>query len=751
MSQSLLISVRFHEGRYHGQQDGFSEALGWPPSPARLFQALVAGAACGAKLDPRDLQAFRWMENLHAPTIASPRIRRGRSVKLFVPNNDLDTVGGDPAQVAKIRAAKHWRPSFFDPRVPLHYLYSFEAGADEAGQICKIAKKLYQLGRTFDIAWAEGQVLSTDSALRLLEQYQGVVRTPRGEGTTPVPHTGTLDSVMLRYSRKRERLQTVVEGRKARQLFSQPPKASFGRVGYDSPPRRLHFELRTASGDFAPRPLAFSAPLIDGLKKSATRRLQDALPEQSALFERMILGRDAGPADLTMRARASRPDIPTNSWRDAGPADLTMRARVIPVPSIGTTHTDPSIRRIVVEAPNECPIQLGDLRWALAGVQPFSPSTGEVWPGALVSTADSRMADRFTRPSKVFRSITPLALPEAPRRRIHASESKKGAERGNEDQHATHALLQALRHAGIRTPPTDVRFQREPFHRRGVPAEEFAAGTRFSKHALWHVEIRFPEPVGGPLVVGNGRYTGLGLLEPVEERREGIAVFNLSIPRPLDQKARQTLLLHLRRALMAVARYETGQVGQLFSGHDLDGRPARTGTHEHVFLSSDVLDDMPGLVRLIVAAPWVCDRSTPAIARKRLEFEKVVHKFTDLRAGSLGRFESLQGAFLQDGDPVIGPALAWISRTPYVSTRHLKKREDPSTSIEANFVGECARRGLPRPKSVQVSSVTVGPHGGRPAAMLKAHFSVAVRGPLMLGRASHLGGGLFHASSSPSH
>ena len=55
MPQSLLIAVRFHEGRYHGQADGFDGDHGWPPSPGRLFQALVAGAARGATLRAEDL------------------------------------------------------------------------------------------------------------------------------------------------------------------------------------------------------------------------------------------------------------------------------------------------------------------------------------------------------------------------------------------------------------------------------------------------------------------------------------------------------------------------------------------------------------------------------------------------------------------------------------------------------------------------------------------------------------------------
>ena len=49
MPRSLLIAVRFPEGRYHGQEDGFNGRDGWPPSPGRLFQALIAAAARGSQ------------------------------------------------------------------------------------------------------------------------------------------------------------------------------------------------------------------------------------------------------------------------------------------------------------------------------------------------------------------------------------------------------------------------------------------------------------------------------------------------------------------------------------------------------------------------------------------------------------------------------------------------------------------------------------------------------------------------------
>ena len=395
MPQSLLIAVRFHEGRYHGQADRFGDEDGWPPSPGRLFQALVAGAARGATIRAEDRRALEWLERLDPPRIAAPAIRRGRAVRRFVPNNDLDSVGGDPARVGEIRVGKQWRPCFFDPEAPVLYVWNIGSDAAQAARICSIATRLYQLGRGIDMAWASGQVLDEDEADAALASHPGVLRTPGGAGMTATPRPGTLASLADRYQRTRERLTTMGTGRKSRQLFTQPPKASFAHTGYDAPARCLHFELRTSGGSFAPQALASAAPLLTGLRDAAARRLQDALPENAELFERLIVGRGAGPRDLA------------------------QRIRLVPVPSIGTEHTDPSIRRIMVEVPADCPIRMDDLSWAFAGLPACDPQTGESWNGHLVSTEDARMARRFSGPARVFRSITPgrpLRSFEAPNR-----------------------------------------------------------------------------------------------------------------------------------------------------------------------------------------------------------------------------------------------------------------------------------------------------------------------------------------------
>ena len=724
MPQSLLIAIRFHEGRYHGQADRFDDEDGWPPSPGRLFQALVAGAARGATFRAEDRRALEWLERRDPPRIAAPAVRRGRAVRRFVPNNDLDSVGGDPARVGEIRVGKQWRPCFFDPEVPVLFVWSFDSGAAEAARVCSIAARLYQLGRGIDMAWASGQVLDEDEAEAALASHPGVLRTPGGAGMTATPHPGTLASLAQRFQRKRERLTTVGTGRKSREWFTQPPRASFAHTGYDAPARCLYFDLRTAERSFAPQALVSAAPLLTGLRDAAARRLQDALPEQAGLFERLIVGRGAGSRDLA------------------------QRIRLVPVPSIGTEHTDPSIRRIMVEVPADCPIQLDDLKWAFAGLPACDPQTGESRSGCLVSTEDTRMAKRFSEPARVFRSITPVALSGASRRRMEPADSKSADERGREERCAAGSVVQALRHAGVRARPMDIRLQREPFQRRGVRAELFAAGSRFSKHALWHAQLQFREIVPGPVVIGDGRFCGLGLMSPAASYSD-VFFFRLDGGWPIAAEDRPALVRCLRRALMLLARDDAGGLGRLFSGHEQDGRSDRAGRHAHVFLAADGdADDDGSITRLIVAAPWIVDRGARLRhGNQRRFFDEVVCRLTELRAGPLGRFDGLVAEPLHDGDPLLGPARIWIGRTPYVATRNLKKRDDPADFVMADVVMECRRSGLPSPAEVEILDVGSGPRGGWPAAMLKLRFATAVRGPILLGRDSHTGGGLFRAVS----
>jgi CRISPR-associated protein Csb2 len=85
-----------------------------------------------------------------------------------------------------------------------------------------------------------------------------------------------------------------------------------------------------------------------------------------------------------------------------------------------------------------------------------------------------------------------------------------------------------LRHAGLRAGVTDIHVQREPFDRRGWRAEVFAVGTRFAKERLWHVDLEFESPTVGPLPIGDGRFLGLGVMQPAQSDARVLAFSILS-------------------------------------------------------------------------------------------------------------------------------------------------------------------------------------------------------------------------------
>ena len=67
----LCVTVRFLQPTFHGRIDGGEGE--WPPSPLRLFQALVASAArLPIGLDDRTREAFHWLERCSAPIILAP-------------------------------------------------------------------------------------------------------------------------------------------------------------------------------------------------------------------------------------------------------------------------------------------------------------------------------------------------------------------------------------------------------------------------------------------------------------------------------------------------------------------------------------------------------------------------------------------------------------------------------------------------------------------------------------------------------
>jgi CRISPR-associated protein Csb2 len=688
--------------------------------------------------------ALEWLEGLPPPLIAAPRANRAQRVDLFVPNNDADAVE-DPRDVSGIRTKKVVHPFLSEEAVPFVYAWPLPIETSLANVVVSAAENLYQFGRGVDMAWAVGDVIDDASVERLLAEHRGIVYRPepgaRGAGLA-CPMPGSLASLRQRYGATRLRPDSV--GRSA-VLFVNAPKACFQNVVYACARHRVVYELRDPHEDVrtAPWQARRAGRLVCAVRDSAAGRLRGGLPSsEDATIERTLIGRKADGND------ASSPE---------------NRVRIVPLPSVGVEHADGAIRRILVEVPSSAVLRAVDIEWALSGLEVVGPDAAA--RSILTRAEGDEMLRHYERPSRRWRSVTAVVLPQAAaRRRIqpsnrHHEGAKTAGERMAEEERAVAAVRVALRHAGIRANMLLARVQREPFDGRGARAEAFAPDTRFAKERLWHVDLELDRLVTGPLVIGDGRFLGLGVMAPLEDSSSELSatsskklhdkrpivaprsnlsgVFALGL-RPIEAGSQVdpiSIARALRRAVMARAQDELGAfpLDLFFSGHT---NGAKAGVAGHLAFQWDA-----SRRRLLVIAPHWLDRREPM--REELRsidvLDQALGKLTELRAGSAGRF-AVELHTVSREDPLLCSARAWVSATPYVVTRHKKRSSAREALVEDAFV-ECRRRLLPLPRVTVLGAYGVPARGLE--GKLRLEFQAAVTGPIVLGRTRLLGGGLF--------
>lgn len=717
MPLALAINIHLVAPRYHGLPE-------WPPSPARLFQALVAGAA-NPRLSREHRAALLWLEELEAPIIGAPRSVAGHRFKVYVPSNDLDAVGNDLSRIGQIRDGKWMHPRLLDGDLPFLYGWRIPTSDETSARtLCELADSVYQFGRGVDAAFAEGCLLNEEGFTNHLGAYRGILFRPdrsSSESQYSCPVRGSLESLERRFEAYAQRF--TASNIPNRVDYTQPPRPRFAQISYESLTVRHSYDLRSLTSDGLARwPMNQAGALVERFRDSGASRLLETVPSLREEVERYLIGR------------------PGQNGQSVEPGH---RVRIIPLPSIGHTHADRQIRRMVVETPPTCPLRSGDLQWAFSGVAVEHAPSGHQ---TVVTPSDSdRMLDHYgfgTR-HRIWRTVTAAVLPEpAGRRRTDSRHRQEGAagaaERSTEVGYAQAAVLVALRHAGILTKVEMIQVQREPFDANGMCAEQFASGTRFAKDSLWHVHLEFAEEVRGPLLIGNGRFLGLGLMAPLRLPRR---VHCFQITHGMEPDAKPLVLTSaLRRAVMARAHRVLGPRRALpvfFTGHEPDGKTTRRGRNSHLCFAFD-----PHRLRLLLIDLGM--RAGSEVGRGLEDdlriLEECLEGFSELRAGPSGCLALERLPVHEQDDPLFRPAFQWKSVTPYQSTRHAKK-SSAYESLTADVLSECSREGLPRPEIEVLEAY--GIRGTGLLGRVRLQFAVAVPGPIVLGRNRFEGGGLF--------
>lgn len=474
MALHFHLTVRFFNDRYHGTD--------WPPSPARLFQALVAGAKIGAPArnwNSGHQGALKWLEGLGSPDIFARPKSDGHRYTIFVPNNSLD-----PKQVKEGRSSRTSKQ--VAPKILVNHslgepdvVYRWHVADDDAARVHlpaldQLAGHLRAIGWGVDFAAA---IASLDADHRTLEGLE--LFTPGARGGLPlrVPTTG-----LLEHLGECHEAFTCRIGREGIDPYTRPTR--FGQARYRrahswQPRRWIAFELQTLNGEaFAAR--WDQAQTVAAWLRHATAEalLQEELDE--SWINSFVLGH-------------------------TGPDDLGHRLSFVPLPSIGHQHSDGGIRRVMVVEPpgaTETDAEALDLLRVKLSGSTLTGEDREVPRALLVPISDSsKVLPFYVCNARVWTTVTPLVL------------------HGHNTAHSRISLLktdrllrQAFDAAGFpEALIQDITFQRAPYW----PGCEAAADIRVPRHlAQWprmHIRVEYREPVQGPVLAGLGRHYGIGV------------------------------------------------------------------------------------------------------------------------------------------------------------------------------------------------------------------------------------------------
>ncbi len=478
MGSLLRISVTFHEPQFHGRR-GRDRETEWPPSPWRLYCALLAGSKTAAPGSWNGQAAiFRWLESLPPPVIIAPKARDGMSYMLPGRTNDADMLadkesrGVVPDELPEaLRVQRIARPSILEAPT-VHYLWRVRA---DAGDLCRRAigeaHHLLALGWGIDQAAASGGV-EEDGAVDL----PGVRWWPCPEhpGRTRIPVPGALDDLEDGWRRKSDRIR---DG--AIDLSWHP--TAYRTIHYvpdtGSLPRPYVAFLIRDRGEREGEFLSWRPTRASGLAASV-RGLAAAAAVEEGLPGEWITRYVTGHVERGDNERLSYLALPTTGYRWA---DGRIRRVMIAEPWGGTGMHVRWLRERL--AWKEIVNEQGTFAGRLVPITMGSP---DIFDGVL---------GLYMKPSRRWASVTPVVLP-------------------GEDKHLRGKRMDLIRrcfsHAGL---PNPARFRvLDGCVWEGRLVDEYKRPPYLEGFPMTHLEVEFDQPVSGPIALGSGRHCGLGIL-----------------------------------------------------------------------------------------------------------------------------------------------------------------------------------------------------------------------------------------------
>ncbi|MYK74526.1 MAG: type I-U CRISPR-associated protein Cas5/Cas6 [Acidimicrobiaceae bacterium] len=565
-----VIEVNFLTGRCVATAHHDRTEPEWPPHGARLFSAMVAAWADADEPDESERAALEWLETLPPPRINAPEEVERRVVSHFVPVNDVSVLSGAryaklagdleelleqyddelqrsggmsrkverlEARIAKVRdvssltdhAGKTSRDSAvamlpdrvgakkerYFPSVTLVGTETSEYSADQ-GPLSPPTRLVPPVTFAWDESAPPDTAASLDGLLgrvTRLGHSSSLVSCRLRDDEPPATHTPGEGVLMLRWVRPRQlaALEHEHQRHRAIRTRSLPFRGARYRAVEDDEAVAVYASRPSTAGDWIvfelePRhrrlPMTRAVELTRVLRESILKHVPDPLPE--GVSGHLANGKPTTAPHISFLA------LP-NVAHEHGDGRIMGLALSLP-DGLDETARRATLRGVGLweRERGEQPLQLTMGRGGVVEMRRRQP------PFALASLRPPVWAGA----SRWWASVTPVALP------THPGDLRRGSPsaRAKAWARAEAAVARSCEHVGLPS-PTSVQVSLAPHWLGARPATDYptfrqgrGAGT---VRRLVHTIVEFAEPIRGPLVLGSGRFLGLGLMRLVGEPAMG--------------------------------------------------------------------------------------------------------------------------------------------------------------------------------------------------------------------------------------
>jgi CRISPR-associated protein Csb2 len=431
----------------------------WPPHPARLFSALVsAWAAAGHPEDGR--RALEWLERLPPPVLHAADARARSGVVSYVPANDD----------LSLPAVRRRNPRRFAVAVPdadvVHMIWT------DATPSPDIAQALQRLTTLVPCLGHSSSLVD----VRLSDESPPPTLVPADTGVMRlrVPGPGRLTTLegLHRSGRRADAGRWHLYG-PVEEPARRPLAGDLGQV--------FIFRMGNVIG---PLPLVATLQLCAAMRGAMMAHADQPVPE--------VISGHAPGSTAERPLPSARPHMAFAPLADVG--HRHARGHVMGIAVVLPRVITPPERRACLRALGRIEV----LRLGTLGRMPLERLGADVDRWNL-------MAETWTRPSRVWASITPVVFGRFPTDPF--------------GEEAQRMIAVACVQAGL--PEPDVVSLNKVSWVSGAPAaHEYPArpaGAGRPRRFHVHVCLGFHEPVAGPVIVGAGRFYGYGLCRPLEE------------------------------------------------------------------------------------------------------------------------------------------------------------------------------------------------------------------------------------------